>query len=264
MSDTQVIEQLNTLQRKVEDIYIPEGGVNLVAPFLDLPAKVGVWYAGDVERSTGNINEAQGKALQLSYGGGGGSFSYTDTGVAYADFDGWGWWGKNDETDLDVLGTEAWSDNPGLTVICWAAFKALGWEQMLISKNTTAGNQRAWILDKLTGPEYPLFAVSTDGAVMVDVISTVAVPDTNPHFFCGRFVPSTSVDVWMDSTKTSELAGVPASIFNSSAPLVLGAMNAGGAAWIFGKIYIAAVCASALSDGIIQSIFQRTRPLFGL
>lgn len=142
-------------------------------------------------------------------------------------------------------------------------------EQGLISKFNTVGNQRSYLLETLDvgAVTFPRFFVSGNGIAIVG--TTGANIAFGEWFFCVcRFVPSTSTDLYFASestpyAKTSNLAGIPALIFDSGANFEIGSFNT-GTFWLDGKASLCFLCAAQLSDVIIQSLFQQTRAMFGV
>jgi hypothetical protein len=129
-----------------------------------------------------------------------------------------------------------------------------------MSKYVTAGNQRSYLLRKTSGDVISLL-VSTDGIAAVAGGTTV-VSVNNWYFIVGRFTPSTELATFVNGTKTTNLVGVPASIFNSTAAFDIGRYNATN--YFTGSGCLCFLCATALSDTIIQALLARTRPLFGV
>lgn len=260
--DTEIIRQLNTLQRTVDNLSRPEVGKRLVAPFLDLPGIVGIWYPGNIQRSTGNIYDSGGQVRTLTYNGNP-TINYLTNGIAYGVLDGTGDnWSRTDETDLDITGLETWPDNPGLTVYVWfrTADATPAADSGLLSKNGAAGS-RAYEIYLATDGTVK-FIASVDGTALVTATSSNTASDNTWTMAVGRMIPSDNLRVFLNGTFTSSAATL-ASIFNSTASLTLGS-RAVPSLYFTGDIALGALYANAHSDAIIQSIFQQTRPLFGV
>lgn len=103
--------------------------------------------------------------------------------------------------------------------------------------------------------------LSTDGAAVVTADSA-ATTLAAWHFVWMRFFPGTSLDIGADGEMVSNTTAIPASIFSSSAALMLGGVNA-APSWD-GRITLAALCAVALSDTRLDKLWRWGRPLFGV
>ena len=71
------------------------------------------------------------------------------------------------------------------------------------------------------------------------------------------------MDIFVNSTKDSVVAAVPASLFNSNADLQMGAFTA-GTSLLTGSVSLMFLCAAALTDTIIKSLYNHSRALFGI
>ncbi|MCJ7824974.1 MAG: hypothetical protein MUP44_08755, partial [Anaerolineales bacterium] len=88
---------------------------------------------------------------------------------------------------------------------------------------------------------------------------------TGTWYFCvQRFVPSTSLDVWVQDVKVSNLVGVPAAIFDSTSPFEIGRLNNDNTRTHDGRASLCFLCAAALSDSIIGALFQSTRKAYNV
>ena len=67
----------------------------------------------------------------------------------------------------------------------------------------------------------------------------------------------------MNGVKTTQAVGVPASIHDSTADLVIGAQH-GGTNLMDGYASMCFICAAALSDSIVGALFQQTRAMYGV
>lgn len=259
----ELIRQQARLQRQTDGLIMPEMSKLLVSPFLDLPGRVGLWYAGGVQRSTGNIYDAGGQARTLTYNGNP-TFNQISTGIAYADLDGTGdYFSRADETDLDILGTETIYNSAvrGLTMGGWFYAPSLpGGDVGLIAKDDGATNRCYLTFLQATGAIGS--QVSIDGSTMTTVTSTALVTAAQWFFTATVFKPSTSLSNFVNLIKTTNTTSIPASIFNGSSILAVGSLN--GANLFTGRVALCFLCANALPDAMISSLFQQTRGLFGI
>lgn len=170
-----------------------------------------------------------------------------------------------DTAIYDIVGTESYIDPSlrGLTVGGW--FRpdiAPTSNQGLITKHTSTGDQRSYLLyaAALTPAQYT-FQVSSDGTAGPNS------PDDGGilaewAFVVGRFIPSTSVDVFVNGRKSTNSTSIPASLYNSSTPFMVGSF--GGATQFDGRASLCFVCAAALPDSVLDNLYQTSRILFGV
>lgn len=255
------------LDRRIRNLEALGNGVfigNTLASYMALPGLVGFWPMSSVQRSTGNAYDLSGQGRTLTYTGNP-VFTYYNGLVPYIIFDGTGdYLSRTDETDLDITGTETifTSGAAGLTMGGWFWIDTTGTEMAFMGKYTTTGNQRSYILYKSTGGTVDAI-VSSDGSTSTITTGSAVTIDTW-YFAVVRFIPSTSVDIFVNATKSTNTTSIPASIFNSTAPFQIGALNAGGADLLSGQASLCFLCANALGDDLISSLFQSSRVLFGV
>jgi hypothetical protein len=164
----------------------------------------------------------------------------------------------------DIIGNEAYMEYPGLTCMSWVYFidPATGARQSVLSKWDEGGNDRSYLLERQqagTGR----FAVSTNGVAEVVISSTETLTLDTWWFLAGRFEPSANLDLFVNDTIYNNAAGVPATLNDSDANFMLGAI-ADPLYYLEGKESYTCLCASALSDAIILSVFNQTRAMFNV
>jgi hypothetical protein len=163
---------------------------------------------------------------------------------------------RADEAGLDITG--------GLSVCGWFKPTNLAAQVDLITKWTNAGNQAAYALS-ITATGRPMFAICNTGVPGAAVLIQGTAGDisiNNWYFIGGRFIPNTEVTVFINLTKYTNAAAVPAAIFNSSAALLVGGVN--GAATLIGNGTLCALAAAAWSDTVFNNLYEQTKVLFGL
>jgi hypothetical protein len=153
-----------------------------------------------------------------------------------------------DDLQHDILGTEATilTAQRGLTLGCWVRFTTLGALAGIMSKwEATIGNQRSYCIYKSAADQI-VFAVSGNGAASVVVTSTAVIAVDTWYHVVGRFVPSTTLDVYVDAVRTSNAVGTPASLFDSTEPFQIGRVDR--ANYLSGRISLAWLAASCCWD----------------
>lgn len=242
---------------------------NVISHYLMLPGLIGFWPMATVQRSTGNVpNYAPtytGATKQDLVYNGNPVFNYTSTGVPYIDLDGTGdYLSIADNTDLDILGTETIYNNPGLTMGCWAKPTSVtpsSFDGVMGKMSAAAGNV-SYDMIAFTAGSVPYMLVSDDGSTQYNGIGPTVPTAGTWHLWVGRCIVSSEI-IFFDNGVWGTPAVPGAGIFNGNASFEIGRRSAAGTEFT-GSITLAFLCATALSDAIIQSLFQQTRSLFGV
>jgi hypothetical protein len=264
-----IAEELDGLRNRIAALEPLEQPLpSAVAPFLLLPGLRGFWPMSAFD-SSGNAQDQSGHAHHLTYNG---NPVYVGVGlIPYIRLDGTGdYLSRADEADLDITGTEGYVSaiSRGLTLGGWFQFvNAAGvGNDELISKYNTTGDQRSYRLFRQSGGGSPLaFSVSSDGTAATLVTATGGAPSAVDtwYFLAARLDPSTSMSVWVNGTRTDTVVGIPASIHSGSAQFYIGETQAPSNP-LNGRASLCFLCAAALSDTTVASIFNATRALFGV
>jgi hypothetical protein len=236
-----------------------------------LPGLVGFWPMSSIARDSGLAYDLSGQGRNLTYAGNPTFNILTPTtyAIPYIDFDGTGdYLTRADEAGLDITGGETLyaSGVRGLTAGCWAKFdddtpatanyimtKAGGSPQnsyyMYLNTNGTVGA-----------------VITTDGST-AKTATTTGTTGTGWVFVAMRFVPSTSVDVYLGVggalEKVSNTTSIPATIHAGTAPFNVSGFN-NGSNLMSGLVALPFLCANQLSDEVIGFLFQNTRGLLGV
>ncbi len=164
----------------------------------------------------------------------------------------------------DITGTEAYvvAAQRGLTLGGWFYFdNVAGGSEVTISKDAAAPNRGYFM--RRNGAGTARFAITVDGAALTVIDSTVTIGAAAWAFMIGRFVPSTSIDVYINNVKASNIAGIPASQFDNAAFFAIGARSTPGS-YIDGRASLCWLCAAALSDSEISALYHNTRKLYNV
>jgi len=236
---------------------------------MGLPGLIGFWPMATVQRSTGNVpNYAPtytGATKQDLVYNGNPLFSHTVTGVPYIVLDGTGdYLSVADNTDLDVLGTETQYAFPGLTIGAWSFFDNAAppaSSEGIITKDTASAGGRSYSIQRHASSGQGRFGVSVDGTVYTSVDGSV-FNASSWYYIVGRYTPSSELAIFVNGVKFTNTTSIPAAIFNSTTAFSIGSF--GGSALTTGRQTLCFLSACAIPDTIIQSLFQQTRPLFGV
>jgi hypothetical protein len=228
---------------------------NAISNFLMLPGLRGFWPLSTYDQN-GDTYDLSGQGRKLSYNG---NPVYQNTGlIPWLSLDGTGdYLSRADEASLDITGLETMVSIAGLTLGGWYNFTNLARAEGGISKWVTAANN-SYALYKSVANVLN-FIITNDGSTQIFVSSSVSATANKWLYWVGRYVPSIELAVWVNSTKTVNTTAIPASIFSGTSPLTIGTGPD-----MAGKISLQFLCASALSDAVINSLFHQTRALFGV
>jgi len=152
----------------------------------------------------------------------------------------------------------------GLSIASWLTFG--GW---IAPSNNVAGG----LLSKGAGASTGFWSYRTATAVIVfgigdgaasfaQVVSTNTAPAAAWNFFACRYTPSTELTVFLNGVKTTNAAGIYASIPANANALELGRVFGGSPFAGSNSLYF--LCAAALSDAVINNLYQQSRAAFGV
>lgn len=236
---------------------------SMVSQFLAIPGLRGLWCASSFDEN-GDVYDLSGQGRTLSYQGNP-VFNY-DNLVPTLELDGTGdYLSRTDEAGLDIIGDESYVSANGLTLGGW--FYPTDWSsrnfQGLIGKYDPTGNQRAYLLFKTTtGPDVR-FNVSNNGTATTVVPSSIGLPNEDEwHFIVGRYAPSTELAIWVDGTKDTNVTSIPATINNSNANFRIGDYDT-AAQNFYGNWCLGFLSAVAVSDAIVEQLYEQSRVAFG-
>ncbi len=236
---------------------------DVISRYQAIPGLVGFWPFSSVDRDTGGLNDMSGQDRLLTLNGDT-KYNYFNDIIPYGNFPGTSdYLARADESGIDITGTETFYNSAirGLTVGIWARTDTLDANfRSMMGKMTT--NQSSYRLQKTDSSTFQ-FTISTNGTTLVAVTSATIVAD-QWYFVVGRFNPAAGeMNIDVDSTTVLRSAGVPASIFNGSAPFEIGRSFASANTWS-GDLTLAFLSANYLSDAIVSGLFQQSRVLFGV
>lgn len=261
-NDPRYKDNLTDFQRRYEPNF---AWGNAVAGMMLLQGLRGLWPMS-VHASGGNAIDHSGLGKTMSYNG---NPVYRRYGlVPYIDLDGTGdFLSRADEADLDIIGNEAYIGNPGLTLGGWWWFDVVNTDgtnaYTMMSKTGVPGDRGFGLSQYGAGGIAAVHAqVSSDGTALTTVASTNAVAISTWYFSAMRYVPSTSVDLYVDLNKYTEAVAVPATIVNNTLDLRIG-VRSDASYPLNGRATLCFLCAAALSDTMIWTIYHQTRALFG-
>jgi hypothetical protein len=147
---------------------------------------------------------------------------------------------------------------------CWIyPDRVVGTNEYLLAKFAAAGSSYG-LARQAAGNA--IFVIYDAGGVGVSAISTSLVRQSYWQFVCGRFVPAATIDVYLSTgigtlEKTSTVTALN-NIRNTAAVFAM-ASTSDPLNYFDGKISLAFISASALSDTMINALYQLSRPLFG-
>jgi hypothetical protein len=222
---------------------------NAISYYLGLPQLRGFWPMSSVNEN-GNPYDLSGQGRTLTNNNAAtfgvyGLQSYTTLNGANQ------YHSRVDEAGLDITGT--------LTMGAWIRpiANAAG---TILAKYDVATNNRSYRITRLIGGAI-VTNISTDGINIVTATSTEITALNSWAFIAMRFIPSTSLTVFVNSKSISLAVGIPATIFNSNAIFCAG-VNSNLTTYFGGDIVFPFLCAAACSDAQINALYWLGRPLF--
>ena len=224
---------------------------NVISYYLGLPQLRGFWPMSSVNES-GNPYDLSGQGRILT------NNNATIFGVyglqSYTALDGVNQYhSRADETGLDITGN--------LTMGGWFMSADVAANYGLMSKYLVAGNQISYLLRQTSNIVSAI--VSSNGITKTTSTSTPYTISANTWFFAAmRYIPSTSLTVFVNQNSIANIVAIPASIFNSNADFNIGAYSNGATELYPGKTCLNFLCAAACSDAQIQALYWLSRPLF--
>jgi len=226
--------------------------------FTLLPGLRGFWPMSATNENGAAIDQSGHNQILVTNG----TPVYNFANVPYVDLNGTTDYLSHFDTALyDILGTESYIDPSlrGLTCGGWIRPNVTGVSNAgLLSKYGTAGNRSYLLLilnDKVS------MLVSSNGTAQNTKTHDLAL-STGWYFVVGRYVPSTTVDVFVNGDKASLASGVSASAYNGSAELQIGTHTN---TYLFdGRMSLMFLTATALPDSILDNLYQTSRSLFGV
>ena len=252
MSELAMLNEQESNQRLLLRTDRPYFQLRASSTFLSLSGLRGLWSMSAIQ-SNGDTFDQSGNGRLLTYNG---NPTYNQDGLApYIDLDGTGdFLSRADEAGLDILGTETYiaAGIRGLLVGGWFWFDAFAVNDGLITKSdgaTVAGSSYQLIQNVGNTISFTVFAGAAVG------VTSAALSTTAWYFVVGRYIPSTTVDLFINNVLASNAVAVPAAINNTGAPLNIGAVNNNVAFCLDGRVSRGFLCAAAQSDATIAALF---------
>lgn len=259
--EEEIVHRIISLERQVERLKTVEisGRLAEVDYIPNLSGLRGYWPMSAFE-SNGDAFDQSGNGRTLTYNGNP-TYNY-DAIAPYIDLDGTGdHLSRADEAGLDILGTEAYvaSAVQGMTFGGWFWSDATPAAISTLIAKYTFGVVYSYRLAQFAADA---ISFHVNSAAAVSVTSSVALVKGAWHLLVARFTPSTELAIFHDGVKTINTTGIPAALTNSNAPLAIGGTAGGGE--LDGRASLCFLCAVAHSDATIDTIFQKTRVLYGV
>jgi hypothetical protein len=165
----------------------------------------------------------------------------------------------------DILGTEAEiiTAQRGVTIGGWWYFDTIanpGFTSLAGKGSVISVGNGAYNLHLVNN--LPSFDVS-DGVTNNAVTHTSTVSTGTWYFIVGRWVPSTSLAVFLNDSK-AEVVNGKANLQDIARPFTVGKNPGVAALYLDGRVSMCFLCAAQLSDSIILSLYERTRGMFGV
>lgn len=273
MSDQPIVQWDNQAKVSIDRTYFIDRNESnyawqgAISSILALPALRAFWPMSSVDYAT--ASRARDIAAGAYHLGDNNTvlFGY-DQLAPYAEFDGVNQYLSRADGGAanwaDIRGTEAYvvAAQRGLTLGGWFYFdNAAGATEGMMAKDAGVP-QRAYFMSRQAGGAIR-WLVSVDGTANIFIDSTQTPAQSTWFFSVARFVPSTSLDIFVNANKTSNVAAVPASIFDSTTQFTVGSRGS-PANYMAGRASLCFLCAAALSDSLVSALYHQTRKLYNV
>jgi hypothetical protein len=262
-----VVQQQMNQNSRIQTLESVESTFDMrtLAAFLQLPGLRGFWPMSSIGVA-GQAIDLQGLGNHLTLNGNP-LFNYSGL-IPYCDYDGTG--DFHSITDaasgnaFDILGNESYIDTgvQGLTVGGWFYFDRNTNAEALIAKadGVVNANRNYDLFYRGDAGGDPAQFNVANGAVAYTVTGITTIPTATWTFIAGRFIPSTSVDVFTNSIIATNAVAIPATINNSTADLNIAARN--GGSLLDGRASMCFICTVSLGNVLLRSLYNQTRQLF--
>lgn len=244
----QIYSRINALEAGLRRVSGIETPFDPISPFLALPELRGFWPMSSVNES-GNPQDISGQGRTLTNNAAAVRAVYNSL-VPYVALNGTTQYlNRANEAGLAITGA--------VTLGGWFWFSDSS--ASIIYSKSSGGGTYEYSLERNSASN---FIVSANGT------ATFVVTGSNPavgawSFITGRYTPSTEIALFVNNVKTTNTTSIPASLFNSTSALGIGAHGGGGFP-LNGRVSACFLCAAAVSDTLIGAMFQSTRALFGV
>ena len=230
-----------------------------------LPGLRGLWYPGSLDE-TGAMYDQSNQGRTLTYAGNPYLTLYNDL-VPWMRYDGTGdWHTRPSEAGLQISGAETYiaSAQRGLTFGGIWRFNSLPVvDQAFISKYNATGNQRQYMLLSTTGLVFQLVVSSNGTATTIVTATDTNVVDTW-YFVVGRFTPSTELLLRVNDVEYVNTTSIPASLYAAgTSAFRIGSRGDSGITFD-GGCALAFLAAAVWPDSLLNNLYNRSRPLFGI
>lgn len=246
-------KEIHDLKKQVSRLMLPEfprTTGDVLGSMMMIPGLRGLWNFA-VKKSDNTIPDISGNGMTLSQNDVP-TFGLTPT-IPYYRFDGSNdYFYRADDANLKIT-----SD---LTIGAWINVDTFSGKNFF-GKSGAAGNLAYGFQTSTPGQKIKLY-VSSDGTAVVNSGAFDILEDTW-YFFAFRYKPSVSIDGFMSGTWNTMTTAVPASLFSNTGQFQIGAASA-LSQYLAVRMAMPFVAAAAVSDEIIENIFNISRIFFGV
>jgi len=240
--------RIKKLEAQIERFQSQPHTGNLLAPYLALP-ELRLFVPFSSINESGNALDLSGQGRTLTNNSASPRSVHNNL-VPYADLDGsTDYFSRADEAGLSITGAE--------TMGLWFRPDNSGETDVLVGKSGAAG-QRGIQLVATTTDKFN-FQVSSDGTATTAITSDVSKTVGSWHMVVCRYTPSTENAIFVNGVWKTSTASIPASQFDNTTALAIGAAPGGGSNFTDGGFALFFVCAAALTDQAVSFLYNSTR-----
>lgn len=252
---TDTDRRLFELSKKVDRMStpdVPRTMGDVFGAFMMANGLRGFWPFSSTDQNLNPI-DASGQARTLTNNG---TIVYGTIGnIPYGIFNGSSQWlSRADEAGLDITAN--------LTFGAWMYANTNGTLYMPMGKFGASGNY-SYCIQRLAANQYQANISGNGTAQFAAVFPTVSTP-AKWEFIVARYTPSTELAIFMNGVKFVNTTTVPASVFSGNGNFAIGRWDGGTAQYFPGRVALPFLCAAALPDDVIQTMYRITRVFFGV
>jgi hypothetical protein len=236
----------------------------LLSAFLALPGLRGFWPLTSMGDAGAGVDlSGQGRTLTNNNGV---DFSHSDS-IGHAAFASASlqYFSRTDEAGLDIAGDESYVATAiqGLTLGGWFWCNGVGAEQGFLSKWVTVG-QTSYRLMRNSSNLARLSVTNSVGlGLTVNGGTSPSLTAGEWFFVVGRYISDAPLMVSVNNVQSVTGSVAPtAPLFNSTSALEIGRTNGGG--YLNGRAACCFLCAAAVPDSQLTTLFKQSRGFFGV
>jgi hypothetical protein len=166
--------------------------------------------------------------------------------------------GSSQYLTVDTSSDSRYNLTGAVTMGAWVRTDVFTTAQAIMGR--WGSSQQGYLLS-IVNDDTVKFEVSASGSNTFSVLSTDLMTIDVWTFIVGRYTPSTELALWVNTTKTTNVTSIPASLHLSTAAFYLG-FDVLTSRYFDGFMSLAFICGDALPDRTIELLYDQTKAMF--